>query len=551
MKLLPKFSGKKQSMKRKLLIYMLILVTLILILLLSGLLLLGQFTGAKQKTFETLDFQADVFSRQIETHFEGLAVMGIHLSVDATGAIENYLAKNNMVFSDINNSEKNVAAIQESVFNILQQKLLETNCSGAFIVLNATVNMAADNAASSKTGLYLQRSSLDYSENSILLYRGLPELGKKHGVMPHRKWRLEFNTDMFPNYAELINGAKAPLTNAYRISDIFTLTGTSERAMLMTLPIIGSDTTVYGLCGFEISESYFKQIFNQPSKLNHAVFTINKGSKVSISNENSFSCGITNGYYLPPKGAYTSSAFGNGMTLFQGNDSAYIGVIKQINLCKDRDSFFLTTLIPKQDYNKWLFDDTLRIILLILLILAATVGCSYFFTRKYLSPIKVSLEQLKQKEYDRRSGISEIDDLFAFLAEQDRTNEMAFDAIRREKTDILASLEQIKNMHNETIRQVERLAYSRKDEVDPYDYNDFKNGLRLLTEREKEILDLYVSGKTVKEIIAQTGLKESTIRFHNRNIYNKLGVHSLKQLLRYSAIMQQEIGECENASDLS
>ena len=65
--------------------------------------------------------------------------------------------------------------------------------------------------------------------------------------MPHRKWRLEFNTNLFPNSDQLTADSKQPLTNAYRLSDIFTLTGTSERAVLMTLPIIGRDGTVYGI----------------------------------------------------------------------------------------------------------------------------------------------------------------------------------------------------------------------------------------------------------------------------------------------------------------
>lgn len=54
MKLLPGFTSKKRSMKRKLFAYMFILVALVLTLLFSGLLLLGQFTGAEQTTFEAL-----------------------------------------------------------------------------------------------------------------------------------------------------------------------------------------------------------------------------------------------------------------------------------------------------------------------------------------------------------------------------------------------------------------------------------------------------------------------------------------------------------------
>ena len=543
MKFLTGFSGKRQSMKRKLLAYMFILATLVLTLLLSGLMLLGQFTGVQKKTFETLDFRSDVFNRQIESHFENLAVIGIQLSNGASGAIENCLSENQIAFQDINNSEKNVAAVQEATFDILRQKLLEANCSGAFIVLEATVNTDAEDAAQSKTGIYLQRSSLDYSDSGILLYRGLPALGKARNVMPHRKWQLEFNSDLFPNYTRLTEDAKPPLSGAYRMSDIFTIPGTSERAMLMTLPIIGSDGDVYGLCGFEISESYFKHIFSQPSKLEHAVFTINKGSEGIIDSADSFSCGTTGGYYLPPDGEYTSSPFDSGLTLFRGKGSSFIGVTSHVNLCKNSQGFFSTALIPKRDYDRWLLEDIIRIVLLVLLMVTATIGFSYFFTRRYLTPIKKSLEQLKQKEYDNYSGISEIDDLSAFLAEQDRINEAAFDAMRKENADMQTSLEQIQTVHNETVQQVERLAYSRKDEVDPYDYENFKIGLQTLTEREKEILNLYIDGKNVKEILAITGLKESTIRFHNRNIYNKLNVHSLKQLLRYFAILKQEYNE--------
>ena len=90
MKLLSAFSEKKQSMKRKLFGYMFLLAVLLLVLVFAGLLLIGQFTGIKQKTYETLEFQADVFERQIDAHIDSLAVMGIQLSSDATTAIENY-----------------------------------------------------------------------------------------------------------------------------------------------------------------------------------------------------------------------------------------------------------------------------------------------------------------------------------------------------------------------------------------------------------------------------------------------------------------------------
>ena len=54
------------------------------------------------------------------------------------------------------------------------------------------------------------------------------------------------------------------------------------------------------------------------------------------------------------------------------------------------------------------------------------------------------------------------------------------------------------------------------------------------------------ANQTVKEIMEIACIKESTLRYHNRNIYSKLGVNSLKQLLQYATLMKQQ--EKETAS---
>jgi DNA-binding CsgD family transcriptional regulator len=45
---------------------------------------------------------------------------------------------------------------------------------------------------------------------------------------------------------------------------------------------------------------------------------------------------------------------------------------------------------------------------------------------------------------------------------------------------------------------------------------------------------------SVKDIVGILSVKESTIYSHNKNIYSKLGINSLKQLLRYAALMRQQ-----------
>ncbi|MGD1816493.1 MAG: response regulator transcription factor [Pleomorphochaeta sp.] len=51
-----------------------------------------------------------------------------------------------------------------------------------------------------------------------------------------------------------------------------------------------------------------------------------------------------------------------------------------------------------------------------------------------------------------------------------------------------------------------------------------------ITKREKQILILILKGQNNNHIASQLGISERTIEAHRRNIYQKLGVHSLSQL---------------------
>ena len=59
----------------------------------------------------------------------------------------------------------------------------------------------------------------------------------------------------------------------------------------------------------------------------------------------------------------------------------------------------------------------------------------------------------------------------------------------------------------------------------------FINGLQGLTHTERLIYEAYISRATTKEIMAALNIKENTLKFHNKNIYSKLGVSSRKELL--------------------
>ena len=63
--------------------------------------------------------------------------------------------------------------------------------------------------------------------------------------------------------------------------------------------------------------------------------------------------------------------------------------------------------------------------------------------------------------------------------------------------------------------------------------------LPTLTAKEKELYDCYLAGKSTKEVLAELNIKENTLKFHNRNLYSKLGVTSRKQLIEYGKMIQR------------
>ncbi len=537
----PTLTKKKQTLRRKLFAYMFALVALLGLLLFIGLLLVNGYSGFPRQTANTLRFQAEVFARQVTTHYSNLAVMGIQLSERTGEYIDRYLQEQDLRFDMLRDDQTHIAGVQEALIDQLHQKLLETDCSGAFILLDTQVNSRVENAEFSRSGLYLQRSSLDSTDTRILLYRGLTEIGKRHDAMPHRKWRLEFDTAQFPGYTQLRADAALPLTQSYRLTDVVTLPGTSERVMLLTVPVFGGDGTCYGLCGLELSESYFKYVFAQPSELNRAVFCLSRGEQGMTAAQQSLSAGILDDYYLAPQGQFRTERFGSGLFSCQSEEAAYVGVIQTVCLCPGGELYSVSALMPKQDYNRLAVKNGLNLALLLGVLTAFAALCCLYFSKRYLRPLKQSIDQIHQKEYaTARSRVAEIEDLFAFLAEQDRQREAALAAVQQEKVSVEAELAQIQNERQQDKQALQRLAYSRKTEVDPEDYENFRRGIQDLTATERRVFDYYLAGKSFREITELMGVKESTVRFHNRNIYVALGVNSLKQLLRYAAIMAQD-----------
>lgn len=546
------FRLPRRSMKTKLFLYMLVPVILILVLLASCLSLFDRFKTPKDTLAERLDMQAMSFEQQLLSHRNSLITVGAYLSGDAATLIEAYLADAGISFDELSDGAR-LADLQERIIEPLRQYLLQAECSGAFVLLNAT---AGKNAAEpTRSGLYLQVNGYEADRREIILYRGIPSVGKAHGIMPHRKWRLEAQRNVTRGWDDShshshSDPARMP-AHTYRFTEIFTLPGMSEKAMLLMLPIRGSDGKDLGVCGFEVSESCFARLHSQTTKLSHftGLLTYDDDSHMDGDSITSFfSCGADDGYYRAPGGVLAVSDFGDGILKLTGEDNTYLGMKRSYNDARTGGSFATFVMTNKSDYDSAAMDTIVKNLLLIALLTALSIAFCVFFSRSYLAPVLKSLEQLKRDEQRAHRGAPvEIDDLLAFLAEKDRNKQSVIDGLKLEMKEANEALSRIQKektrIQEEYVRaktQITRLTSSSAQEVDPEGYAHFTANLCKLTPREREIFDLYLGGRNGKEIRDVLCISENTLKYHNKHIYETLNVSSRKELLHYAAMLEKE-----------
>ena len=247
-------------MRRRLFLYMGALAALLLAVLLVALLLLGQLKSPRAETEKALTFQMGAFRSDMASLWRNVSVMGVHLSEDMTAIIEEQTSD----FSSLNGDVAAVGDLQEAMLEPLCQYVRQTDCSGAFHNAGRLAQLRSRRGFL-HAGLYVQRSNAEHTTSDLLLYRGMADIGRQHRVMPHRKWAQEFCPADFPGLADQLEAASAPIERACRTTELLTLPGTTEQAILLTVPMIGADGRVYGLCGFSVNQTYFSAHHAQPS----------------------------------------------------------------------------------------------------------------------------------------------------------------------------------------------------------------------------------------------------------------------------------------------
>ena len=538
--LLSKLKRAKPSMRRRLLLYMGALAALLLFSLFAVLLLLGQLKSPREEMKKSLTFQMEAFRSDVTSLWRNVSVMGVHLSEDMTALIEERVKD----FDALSGSADALEQLEASMLGPLCQYVQQADCSGGFVLLSVSLN--PDAAADSFSGLYVQRSNAEHTTSDLLLYRGMADIGRQHRVMPHRKWAQEFCPADFPGLADQLEAASAPIERACRTTELLTLPGTTEQAILLSVPMVGVDGRVYGLCGFSVNQTYFSAHHAQPSAVSSLACVLSDAAE-GLDIQKGLLTYPAGGFCFVPDELLAEKSLRGGLSAFVGTELSFVGISEPFTVAAgDEAPHDLTVLIPKSDYDRALLKSRLEAAGVLMLLLFFAVSCCLFYTRRYLRPILRDIERLKDESGGTQMTFDELQPVSARL----RSHEQTITVLETEKLDLQGQVEHMQSQVVDTqeqlddsLAEIRRLAYLGKKELDPADYQKFLEGYAKLSSKELEICAALAKGLSARQCAEQTGNALSTIDTYRKRVYGKTNIHRVRQLRLCYALMQLEQAE--------
>ena len=538
--LLSKLKRAKPSMRRRLLLYMGALAALLLFSLFAVLLLLGQLKSPREEMKKTLTFQMEAFRSDVTSLWRNVSVMGVHLSEDMTALIEERVKD----FDALSGSADALEQLEASMLGPLCQHVQQADCSGGFVLLSVSLN--PDAAADSFSRLYVQRSNAEHTTSDLLLYRGMADIGRQHRVMPHRKWAQEFCPADFPGLADQLEAASAPIERACRTTELLTLPGTTEQAILLSVPMVGADGRVYGLCGFSVNQTYFSAHHAQPSAVSSLACVLSDAAE-GLDIQKGLLTYPAGGFCFVPDELLAEKSLRGGLSAFVGTELSFVGISEPFTVAAgDEAPHDLTVLIPKSDYDRALLKSRLEAAGVLMLLLFFAVSCCLFYTRRYLRPILRDIERLKDESGGAQMTFDELQPVSARL----RSHEQTITVLETEKLDLQGQVEHMQSQVVDTqeqlddsLAEIRRLAYLGKKELDPADYQKFLEGYAKLSSKELEICAALAKGLSARQCAEQTGNALSTIDTYRKRVYGKTNIHRVRQLRLCYALMQLEQAE--------
>ena len=580
----------KRSMRSRFIIYLLSLVLLAGSAMLILLNVIGIVQPPSHDIDRFLEYELNTRTNDIKRQMNALAAHNIDLSQQLQQDINRVMLEQGIYnnYDALNNNPEALTAIQQATYQTLAAKMQQAPASGALYLINASVN--TNLLEPTYNGLFLQFTNI-YSENTlfneICMFRGNPQVARNNNISLYSTWQMELNIHAYPQADTLLHAKENNISQQYILTDVAHLKESWEQSRLFLMPINSNDGKIIGVCGFEISSVYFQQRTKQANYKGYPLITAILDKKA----DNEYQGQLSNPASFV-NATITTSSDGE-HELFTAGQERFIGFTAPLTVGASEHR--VAVMLPADSYYHLQRQAKMRLLIMLGIILLLSLLSAGYFSKRYVDPLVADLQQLQQNpDAPPQANVLELNQFFEFLQNhseqqaekmrqlQSENNEvqkqygqaavrlqeaqekqkqtanqyiqleeqlaalqdeiqqvrLQMEQTQQEKLQAQQEREQAQQQFNFAQAALEKAIEKKLETVDPDSYKMFVDNLATLTPKEEDIFNLYVQGCSTKAIISQLGITENTLKYHNKNIYGKLGVKTRKELLQYIELMR-------------
>lgn len=580
----------KRSMRGRFIIYLLSLVLLAGSAMLILLNVIGIVQPPSHDIDRFLEYELNTRTNDIKRQMNALAAHNIDLSQQLQNDIDRVMLEQGIYnnYDALNNNPEALTAIQQATYQTLAAKMQQAPASGALYLINASVN--TNLLEPTYNGLFLKFTNI-YSENTLFnetcMFRGNPQVARNNNISLYSTWQLELNVHAYPQADKLLHAKENNISQQYILTDVAHLKESWEQSRLFLMPINSNDGRIIGICGFEISSVYFQQRTKQTNYKGYPLITAILDKKADneyqgqLSNPASF---VNATIKMSSDGEHE---------FFTAGQESFIGYTAPLKVGASEHK--VAVMLPADSYYHLQQQAKMRLLIMLGIILLLSLLSAGYFSKRYVDPLVADLQQLQQNpDAPPQANVLELNQFFEFLQShseqqaeklrqlQSENNQvqkqyglaamrlqeaqekqkqtanqyihleeqlaalqneiqwvrLQMEQTQQEKLQAQQEREQAQQQFNFAQAALEKAIEKKLESVDPDSYQMFIDNLTTLTPKEEDIFNLYVQGCSTKDIISQLGITENTLKYHNKNIYSKLGVKTRKELLQYIELMR-------------
>lgn len=580
----------KRSMRGRFIIYLLSLVLLAGSAMLILLNVIGIVQPPSHDIDRFLEYELNTRTNDIKRQMNALAAHNIDLSQQLQNDIDRVMLEQGIYnnYDALNNNPEALTAIQQATYQTLAAKMQQAPASGALYLINASVN--TNLLEPTYNGLFLKFTNI-YSENTLFnetcMFRGNPQVARNNNISLYSTWQLELNAHAYPQADKLLHAKENNISQQYILTDVAHLKESWEQSRLFLMPINSNDGRIIGICGFEISSVYFQQRTKQANYKGYPLITAILDKKA----DNEYQGQLSNPASFV-NATIKMSSDGEHEFFIAGQES-FIGYTAPLKVGASEHK--VAVMLPADSYYHLQQQAKMRLLIMLGIILLLSLLSAGYFSKRYVDPLVADLQQLQQNpDAPPQANVLELNQFFEFLQShseqqaeklrqlQSENNQvqkqyglaamrlqeaqekqkqtanqyihleeqlaalqneiqqvrLQMEQTQQEKLQAQQEREQAQQQFNFAQAALEKAIEKKLESVDPDSYQMFIDNLTTLTPKEEDIFNLYVQGCSTKDIISQLGITENTLKYHNKNIYSKLGVKTRKELLRYIELMR-------------